>query len=209
LDLRARRIVWGFLAGVTLLEGALIYLSFPEILTDTTRIRHYTFVPPGTFAAWLLAAAVTIAYVTYAALCSPVIRAHMLAPGTWGSFLGVRLLAIPMAFVTGFFEEAFFRHFLMNLAMHHGQGFVAQIAISAVVFGVAHGIWALFGGNFRAALGPMISTGLLGAALAIVYLVGDRSLAPCVAAHIAINLFLEPWLIITSATHAWGRKAKA
>ncbi len=208
MDSRAKTIVWGFLAGVTLLEGALIYLSFPEILTDSARIRHYTFVPPGTVAAWLLAAAATIAYVTYAALRSPVIRTHMLAPGTWGPFLGVRVIALPMAFVTGFFEEAFFRKFLMNLAMHHGQGPAAQIAISAIVFGVAHGIWAVFGGNWRAALGPMISTGLLGAALAVVYLIGDRSLAPCAAAHIVINLFLEPWLLISSATNAWGRKAE-
>jgi membrane protease YdiL (CAAX protease family) len=198
LDSRAKRIVWGFLVGVTLLEGGLIYFSFPEILTDTTRIRHYTFVP---------AAAATIAYVTYAALRSPVIRAHMLAPATWGPFLGVRLIAIPMALVTGFFEEAFFRKLLMNLAMHHGYGPIEQVAISAIVFGVAHGIWAVFGGNWRAALGPMISTGLLGAVLAVVYLIGDRSLAPCAAAHIVINLFLEPWLIISSATNAWGRKA--
>jgi membrane protease YdiL (CAAX protease family) len=207
MDLRAKRIVWGFLVGVTLLEGGLIYFSFPEILTDTTRIRHYTFVPPGTPTAWLLAAAATIAYVTYAALRSPVIRAHMLAPATWGTFIGVRLIALPMAFVTGFFEEAFFRKLLMNLAMHHGYGPIEQVAISAIVFGVAHGFWAIFGGNWRAALGPMISTGLLGGVLAVVYLIGDRSLAPCAAAHIVINLFLEPWLIISSATNAWGRKA--
>jgi hypothetical protein len=209
LGTRAKRIVWGFLVGVTALEGALIFVSFPQILTDTTRFRHFAFVPPGTPVAWLMAAGTAAAYIVYAALRSPVIRAHMLAPTTWGPFIGVRLLAILMAFVTGFYEEALFRKFLMNLAMHHGQGPAVQIAVSAIVFGVAHGIWALAGGKFRASMGPMISTGILGALLAIVYVIGGRSVAPCAAAHIAINLFLEPWLIMTTATSAWGRKASA
>jgi hypothetical protein len=207
LDTHARRIVWGFLVGVTVLEGALIFVSFPDILSRPERFEHYTFVPLGGPAAWLLAAATTIAYIAYAASRSPVIRSHMLAPGTWGAFWGVRLVAIPMAFVTGFFEEAFFRKFLMTIVMHHGVGPVAQIAISAGVFGAAHGIWAVAGGHPRAAIGPMLSTGILGGLLAIAFLLGGRSLAPCAASHIVINLFLEPWLIITSATRAWGKKS--
>jgi hypothetical protein len=194
---------------VTLLEGALIYMLFPQILTDPGPIARYTFTPPGTLVAWLLAAAVTAAFVVYAAMGSPVIRTHMLVPATWGAFIGVRFIAIPMAFVTGFFEEAFYRKFLMDVMMHHNQSAVVQVAISAAVFGIAHGIWGLFGGNVRAAVGPTISTGVLGGALAIVYLIGGRSLAPCATAHVVINLFLEPWLIITAATNAWGRKPSA
>ncbi len=203
---RARAVVWGFLVGVTLLEGWLIVMSFPQLPGNVAPLVRYTFQPPGTTLAWLLAGAATTLYVLHAMRQSPVIRAWMLAPSEWRPFLWVRLIAIPMAFVTGFFEEAFFRKFLMTLALHHGFGAFEQVVISAAAFGLAHGIWGLFSGSIRGALGPMIATGLLGAALAVVFLLGARSLAPCAAAHITINLFLEPWLIMTSAMRAWGQR---
>lgn len=46
----------------------------------------------------------------------------------------------------------------------------------------------------------MIATGLLGIALAVVYLASGRILAPCIWAHVAINLILEPWLLIAAMT---------
>jgi len=48
---------------------------------------------------------------------------------------------------------------------------------------------------------------LLGALLAVVYLIGHRSIGPCIAAHIGLNLFLEPWMIISSATGSWGKRS--
>jgi len=204
---REQIIVWAFLAGVTVIQGALIVWSFPQTLAaDPGPLERHIFAPPGNPLAWLLATAFAAAYITYAALRSPVIRTHMLAPQRWRGLLVLRALAIVMAFVTGFFEEALFRKYLMDIAMHHGQGPLMQVVISATIFGLAHGIWGIAGGNWRAALGPIVSTALLGSALAIVYLAGGRSLAPCVFAHILINLFLEPWLIITSATNSWGRR---
>jgi hypothetical protein len=53
----------------------------------------------------------------------------------------------------------------------------------------------------------MLATGTLGGLLAIVYIIGDRSVAPCVAAHILINVTLEPWLILTSASASWGKRS--
>jgi membrane protease YdiL (CAAX protease family) len=120
---------------------------------------------------------------------------------------GLRLFAIPMALVTGFFEEAFFRKSVMNMAEHHGFGMVPQVVISALVFGAAHAIWGIFGGKFRAALAVMLATSVLGGLLAIVYLLGGRSVGPCIAAHIGLNLFLEPWMVISSATGSWGKSS--
>ena len=48
---------------------------------------------------------------------------------------------------------------------------------------------------------------IVGAALALVYIMGSRSLAPCAAAHIGINLILEPWLILTSASGSWRKRS--
>jgi hypothetical protein len=75
-----------------------------------------------------------------------------------------------------------------------------QVVWSAVVFGAAHAIWGLVARNYRIAVGSMIATGLLGAALGVVYLASDRVVAPCIWAHIVINLVIEPWLLIAAMT---------
>ena len=208
-DSRARRTAWSFLFGVIASEGAALAFLFRAKGNWFAAVAHYTVTPPGNTFAWLMALAVTALYVAYAATRSPLIAAHMLHPSTWGPFAVMRLVALPMALISGFFEEAFFRKFLVDWALHSGLGGVLQVAISALVFGAAHAIWGLFGGNLRAAASAMAATGVLGGLLAMVYLVGDRSLAPCAASHTAINLLIEPWLILAAATGSWGRSAAA
>ncbi len=156
---------------------------------------------------WLLAAAVAMLYVAYSAANSPVVRRYAFDPRTWAPFFGMRLAAIPMAFVTGFFEESFFRKFLMDAGAAQGFGVAAQVCGSALIFGLSHAIWGVFGGTARAALAVMAVTSMLGAMLAVVYLAAGRSIAPAIAAHVAINLILEPWLVMTSATGNWRQRS--
>jgi hypothetical protein len=205
LDARAKRIVWAFLLGVSVLEGWGILASFHRHSDVLRALARFAFTPTATPLAWALAAMIAVAYVAYAAAASPFIGAHMLRPWHWGPYAAVRVAALPMALISGFFEEAFFRKMLMDLAMHHGAAIAAQIAISAAAFGAVHAVWGLLGGSLRGALAAMLATGLLGAALALLYVAGGRSVGPCIATHIAINLLLEPWLIIAAATHAWRR----
>jgi membrane protease YdiL (CAAX protease family) len=153
-----------------------------------------------------MAALVTTAYAAYAASASPFIRDHMLRPGRWRPYAWIHIVAVPMALISGFFEEAFFRKALMDYVMHRGAGIIVQLAITATVFGAAHAIWGLMGGSVRGAVGAMAATGILGAALGIIYIVGGRSVGPCMAAHIAINLLIEPWLILAAATHSWRQR---
>jgi len=207
LTSREIRIAWGFLAGVTVSEFIAIGWAFQFNGGWVEALLKYLGTPPGTLSAWLMAAAVTGAYVAYSATRSPVIREYAFRPSNWAPFWALRLFAIPMAFVTGFFEEAFFRKSVMDMAAGHGYGDLTQILISAVVFGLAHAIWGVFGGKVRAALAVMLATTTLGALLALVYLAGNRSVSPCVAAHIGLNLFLEPWLVISSATLSWGKRS--
>jgi hypothetical protein len=82
-----------------------------------------------------------------------------------------------------------------------------QVLLSAIIFGVVHAIWIILGGKFRAAAAIILATGALGGLLAIVYLIGGRSIGPCIAAHIGLNLFLEPWMVVSSATLSWGSTA--
>jgi membrane protease YdiL (CAAX protease family) len=203
---RASRITWGFLLGIILLEGWAVLASFRAHGNFAAALLRYASTPPGTALSWGMAVLVTIAYAAYAASASPFIRDHMLRPERWRPYAWIRIVAVPMALISGFFEEAFFRKALMDYAMHRGAGIIVQIAITATVFGAAHAIWGLVGGSVRGALGAMAATGILGGALGVIYIVGGRSIGPCMAAHIAINLLIEPWLILAAATHNWRQR---
>jgi len=203
---RASRITWGFLLGIILLEGWAVLASFRAHGDLAAALLRYASTPPGTPFAWGLAVLVTAAYAAYAASASPFIRDHMLRPGRWRPYAWIRIVAVPMALISGFFEEAFFRKALMDYVMHRGAGIVVQLAITATAFGAAHAIWGLVGGSVRGAVGAMAATGILGGALGAIYIIGGRSIGPCMAAHIAINLLIEPWLILAAATHNWRQR---
>ena len=110
----------------------------------------------------------------------------------------LKLLAIVFALVTGTMEEIWFRHQLMDWVQGAGWGMIVQLMMSAVAFGLVHGVWGLFARDWRVAVGSVLATGVLGAALAVVYLMAGRHVAPCVWSHVAINLGLEPWLLVAA-----------
>ncbi|HUO94072.1 MAG TPA: CPBP family glutamic-type intramembrane protease [Rhizomicrobium sp.] len=201
LESAAKRSAWRALVAVTAIEGAAIAWSFHA--ASWQKILHYVFTPPGIPASWAAAAGVTVLYIAYAMRSLSFMRTYAFVPRRWREAIGLRLFAVPMALVTGFFEEAFFRRFIMDWFAQHGAGAAEQVGVSAVSFGLVHGVWALFGG-FRAGLGATISTAVLGAMLAGTYLLGERALLPCAASHIAINLVLEPWLILAATSGRWG-----
>jgi membrane protease YdiL (CAAX protease family) len=84
----------------------------------------------------------------------------------------------------------------MDLAANHGWGIGPQITASGLVFGLAHAIWGLFGGNLRAFFTSMAFTTVMGLALAWLYIFAGRQIAPSVWSHILINLIIEPWLLL-------------
>jgi len=145
----------------------------------------------GSVSGWVGAVLVTFAFV-WIALRMPSVRANLWRPSA------LKLLAMAVAVAAGILEEAVFRKTIMDAAMHHGLDAPAQVAHSALAFGLAHGVWGLFGRSVRAAIGATVATALLGAALAVVYLIAGRSLAPCIAAHFAINLAIEPGLVLAA-----------
>ena len=199
LSKRAIRIAIAFLAGGSLCE------SFPLLtLLSKHPLPWLLNWGSGTPLAWVLAAFVFALYVLQTIRSSPLIQAW------WLRWHTLRLLAVPAALVTGFFEEALFRKFLMDYVAHQvsnsGWGLALQILVSGLLFGVGHAIWGLARGSITGALWAMYCTSLLGGALAVVYLVGGRSMAPCIAAHIAINLVCEPWMILSAASGLWRKR---
>jgi membrane protease YdiL (CAAX protease family) len=152
---------------------------------------------PATPLGWALAALVAIAFVALTAARNPAIRSRLTQLGP------LKPLALVMAVASGITEELFFRGAVMDVLARHGAGPIGQIVISAAIFGAVHVVWIGFAGP-RGVVGVIGATTLLGAALAIVYLAAGRSVVPCVAAHVAINAVLEPWLVLTAAERRWG-----
>ena len=151
-----------------------------------------------TIAGWITALFVTAAYIAIS-LRLPSVRANILRPSL------LKLLALATAVATGILEEIAFRSALMNSLQTHHVGIALQVLLSGLAFGMVHGIWALMSGSWRAGLGAIVATGLLGTALAVVYIVSGRSLAPCVAAHVLLNAFIEPGLVLAGIRGEMGR----
>ncbi|WP_199432902.1 CPBP family intramembrane glutamic endopeptidase [Qaidamihabitans albus] len=107
------------------------------------------------------------------------------------------------AIVGGIVEEVVFRQKLMDLLPSWGTHVVWQVLLSAVVFGVAHAAWVLLRGELAIVLPVVVSTAVLGALLAITYVVGDRNVLPAIVAHVGINLVIEPWLILAGVSGQW------
>lgn len=172
-------------------EGAWVALNL--LANPWGFLRYLGFAPGqlGTSLGWALALVVTTIFVAYSVRL-PSVRANLFRP-SW-----LKLLALGMALAAGILEEAFFRRMLMNYLQGQGVGVVLQILASGLAFGMAHGIWGLFGRSWRAALGAIVVTGILGVALAVVYVAADRSVAPCIVGHFLIDAFIEPGVVLAA-----------
>lgn len=149
----------------------------------------------GTVLAWAVAAAVAAAFVVNA-MSIPHVRTHLLRPGL------LKGLSLAAALAAGIVEEVVFRKWIMDALLAHGYGPFIQVFVSGIAFGLAHIFWAF--GNVAAGVNAMVSTTLLGFGLAVVYLLGERSLAPSVAAHCLITALIEPGLAIAAARDRLG-----
>ena len=196
---QAQRIIIGLIA----VQGALLVLMFSSA---PERLPSYLGFAPGlqgTWLAWVLAAVVMVAYVWSASTIS-VVRVWLFRPDR------LKLLSIIAAVMAGVLEEVIFRKLLMDALQERGFGAVLQVVASALAFGFVHAVWGFK--SFEAGINAMLSTTILGAVLAIVYLAGERSLAPCVVAHVLITALIEPGLILAAVTDrigAWKEKNPA
>ena len=140
--------------------------------------------------AWVLALAVSVAYIAYTAFGIPTVRQNLF------KFNLLKVVGIFAAFTSGLIEEIVFRRMLMDWLYTVNVDVVLQVLLSGMAFGITHFVWALFAKNWRVGVGAVIPTTVLGLLLAIVYLVAGRNVLPTIMAHTLINLFIEPWLIL-------------
>lgn len=148
---------------------------------------------PASLAGWAGALAVIAIYAGFARF-GFLKNAPMLSD--WSLFRIAAALGVGIT--AGFGEEVMFRGFVMTQARDAGLPTWLQVVLAAVLFGMAHGGWGALGSHFDlgGAIGATVSTAILGAVLAGVYLLGRRSLMPVVFAHAMIDLIIEPWLIL-------------
>ena len=149
----------------------------------------------GNILSWVSALVVVVAYSASAAKISQV-KSYMFKLDK------LKIVAIVAAIFAGITEEIIFRKWIMDYLFLKEYGVVVQVAASGIVFGLAHLMWGVK--NFAAGVNAVVSTSLLGMALAVVYLLGDRSLLPCIVAHFLITALIEPGLIIAAANDKIG-----
>lgn len=186
------------------IAGSILWIPVAALLLGNTPhfLRDLGFLsgPRGTPLAWIMGIIVAIVYAGYTVRNNPFVREH------WRALSLLKLLGIIAAVGAAIVEEAFFRRLLMDYLMHAGWSNVFQVIMTGVVFGLAHGIWGIATGRFYIGFGVTIATGLLGVALGIVYLLGERSLAPVIVSHFIITATIQPGIMFSVFS---GRKPKS
>lgn len=157
-------------------------------------LRNLGFIsgPKSTPLAWILAIVFAIVFSLFAIRNIPLVRSH------WKVFSAVKILGILAAVGAALVEEAIFRRVLMDWMMGLGNGVFIQILASGIIFGLAHGIWGIVTGKIVAGVGATIATGIIGIAFAIVYVLGERSLAPVIVSHFIIDAVIQPGIMFAA-----------
>lgn len=189
------------------IAGGILWLPIIHRLTggDSGFLRQLGFFsgPGGTLPAWILAGVVALLYSGFTVRNIPMVRQY------WRRISGLKLLAIIVALAAAVVEEAFFRRFIMDRVMAAGGNALLQIGISGFAFGLAHGIWGIATGKISAGVGAMISTTILGIALAIVYVIGGRSLAPPIVSHFIITAIIQPGIMFAAFSGQMQRQKES
>ncbi|MCL1702755.1 CPBP family intramembrane glutamic endopeptidase [Lysinibacillus sp. Bpr_S20] len=149
---------------------------------------------------WIFALFILMGYIAYTCIAIPFVKAHLFTI-SW-----LKVIGVWAAIVGGIVEEVIFRHLLMEYLLTIGASDVMQILISGILFGIAHGLWVLLKGDWKFALPAIISTTILGSLLAMLYIMAGRSTFAPILAHILINMFIEPWLMLSAVSGKWASK---
>ena len=149
---------------------------------------------------WILGVVVALAFVALASRF-PSVRSNLLRPSI------LKILALAVAIAAALCEECIFRKLLIDSLQNAGSGVVIQVLASGLLFGVAHGVWGFFRGSLAAGIGATVATGMLGLALALVYIASHRIVAPAILSHFLINAFAEPGLVLAAVKGEMGRPA--
>lgn len=177
-----------------------IWLLFKYFTGPRQFITHYLGIESfklNNFTDWLLTLGIAVSYIIYTIIFIPFVRKRLFI------FSQLKLLGIWVALTSSTVEELFFRKRLMDWLSHLNASVLVQVLVSAIIFGLAHSAWGLLRGEVKVIIPIVLSTTILGGALAILYLFTDRNVLAPMIAHILINLLIEPWLILAAVSGQW------
>ncbi len=152
--------------------------------------------------AWVAGLVLAVAYVAYCVRI-PSVKSWLVRPHT------LKLIALILAVLAGTLEEIAFRKMLMDWTQRSGGGAAIQVIVSGASFGLMHIVWGGLKRSWATALGSVVATTILGLGLAMVYLIGDRNLAPCIVAHFLVTALIEPGLLIAAFSGGMRRQERA
>lgn len=187
------------LAGIAASEGTWLYFNIAGRATRFWRYTGFRNPDQAGVLGWCLALMVAALF-TWRAAKLPSVRENLLCPSL------LKVLGVLVAIASGFCEEVIFRKGVMDALQNRSVPVVVQILASALSFGMVHGIWGLFRGSWRASVGAVVATGILGFMLAVVYVASNRVIAPCIASHFVINVLVEPGLVLAAVRGEMTRR---
>jgi membrane protease YdiL (CAAX protease family) len=185
------------LAAIALSEGCWVFFNVRHNPSGFLRYAGFTSNHAGVFG-WILGVVVAIAFVAIASRL-PSVRSNLFRASL------LKILALAVAISAGLCEECIFRKLLMDSLQHAGLGVAIQVLASGSLFGLAHGVWGFFRGSLAAGVGASLATGMLGLALALVYVASHRIVVPAILSHFLINAFAEPGLVLAAVRGEIGR----
>lgn len=150
--------------------------------------------------AWVIAIATGTFFAAFSIRGIPAVRA------TWRELSWLKFISLWAAAGAAVVEEALFRRVIMDGVAGLGGNLLLQVLASALGFGLAHAVWGLIKMDLWVALSSVVATTFMGLGLAVVYLLADRNLAPCIVGHFLITGAVEPGLMIAAVTGRWDRK---
>jgi hypothetical protein len=177
--------LWGSFVVVSFFSDPMGFISYLGLANSNS----------GTALSWVLALLIVILYCYSAAKISEV-KYYMFRIDR------LKVVAIFAAVFAGIMEEVIYRKWIMDYLNSHDFSILWQVILSGFAFGIIHFMWGIK--NIKAGINAFISTSLLGIALAIVYAVSERSLAPCIVAHSIITALIEPGLLIAAKKDKLG-----
>lgn len=144
----------------------------------------------GNWAAWALA--ISLASLSTASNLRFLPRMHVPISAAFMPH-GFHLAAsLALGVTAGFCEELLFRGFLMTEFGGAGYGKFAQVFFPGLGFAIAHLGYSRYG--LVAAIGIIVPTAVLGMLWGVAYLLGKRSLVPCMVAHFINDSTAGPWI---------------
>ncbi|NKB89232.1 MAG: CPBP family intramembrane metalloprotease [Acidobacteria bacterium] len=110
-------------------------------------------------------------------------------------------MSVAMATSGGFGEELLFRGYVIMRLRAGGVSTTSQIIVSGALFSIAHMSWstvaAQTGSGLLQIAAPLLGTFVLGMLFARAFQLSGYRPLPVIAAHAAINLVIEPALVLS------------